>query len=83
MKNMIIKLKKEIEELKEKSTQHQQVEINSNQRIQDLSMEIDELKMQVSETVRQKEKQQADVSWIKQEILFKGILKKFEFSEKS
>ena len=62
MKNMIMKLKKEVEELKQKSTQHDQLESVSNNRIQQLSLEIDELKMQVSETVRQKEKQYVDVS---------------------
>ena len=62
MKSMIIKLKKEVEELKQKASQQQQIEHDSNERIQHFSMQIDDLKMQVSESVREKEKLNSDVS---------------------
>ena len=61
MKNLIIKLKKEIEEMKTQANKNEEEQNVSRDQIQQLSLAIEDLKMQVSETVREKEKIQAEV----------------------
>jgi len=62
MKILIVKLKKEIEDFKAKESASENLHNESNDKIQTLSLQIDDFKMQLSDSLREKEKIQTEVS---------------------